>query len=46
CSFHPRCPRAFDPCATHIPVLGRPDTADGSTRSVACWLHPVREPVG
>jgi oligopeptide/dipeptide ABC transporter ATP-binding protein len=46
CSFHPRCPRAFDPCAAHIPVLGRPDTADGSTRSVACWLHPVREPVG
>jgi peptide/nickel transport system ATP-binding protein len=46
CSFHPRCPKAFDPCAEHIPVLGRPDTPDGGTRSVACWLHPVREPVG
>ena len=46
CSFHPRCPKAFDPCAGHIPVLGRPDTADGSTRSVACWLHPIKEPVG
>jgi peptide/nickel transport system ATP-binding protein len=46
CSFHPRCPRVFEPCAGNIPVLGRPDTPDGSTRSVACWLHPVREPVG
>jgi oligopeptide/dipeptide ABC transporter ATP-binding protein len=46
CSFHPRCPKVFDPCADNIPVLGRPDTPDGATRSVACWLHPVREPVG
>ncbi|WP_433826351.1 ABC transporter ATP-binding protein [Actinoplanes sp. CA-015351] len=46
CSFHPRCPKAFDPCAGNIPVLGRPDTADGSTRSVACWLHPTEQPVG
>jgi oligopeptide/dipeptide ABC transporter ATP-binding protein len=46
CSFHPRCPKAFDPCAGNIPVLGRPDTADGATRTVACWLHPVKEPVG
>jgi peptide/nickel transport system ATP-binding protein len=46
CSFHPRCPKVFDPCAGHIPVLGRPDTRDGGTRTVACWLHPVREPVG
>ncbi|BFU43611.1 ABC transporter ATP-binding protein [Krasilnikovia sp. MM14-A1004] len=41
CSFHPRCPKAFDPCAAQIPVLGRPDTPDGASRSVACWLHPV-----
>ncbi|RZU49131.1 oligopeptide/dipeptide ABC transporter ATP-binding protein [Krasilnikovia cinnamomea] len=41
CSFHPRCPKAFDPCAARIPVLGRPDTPDGASRSVACWLHPV-----
>jgi peptide/nickel transport system ATP-binding protein len=46
CSFHPRCPKVFDPCAGNIPVLGRPDTPDGATRSVACWLHPVKEPVG
>ena len=46
CSFHPRCPKAFDPCAGTIPVLGRPDTPDGGTRTVACWLHPVVEPVG
>ncbi|WP_067503212.1 ABC transporter ATP-binding protein [Actinoplanes sp. TFC3] len=45
CSFHPRCPKAFDPCAGNIPVLGNPDTPDGATRSVACWLHPVKEPV-
>ncbi|MEV6595838.1 ABC transporter ATP-binding protein [Actinoplanes sp. NPDC051346] len=41
CSFHPRCPKVFDPCARHIPVLGNPDTPDGSTRTVACWLHPI-----
>jgi peptide/nickel transport system ATP-binding protein len=45
CSFHPRCPKKFDPCAGNIPVLGRPDTPDGATRSVACWLHPVKQPV-
>jgi peptide/nickel transport system ATP-binding protein len=46
CSFHPRCPRSFDPCAQELPVLGRPDTPDGASRSVACWLHPARQPVG
>jgi len=46
CSFHPRCPRAFDPCAGNIPVLGNPDTPGGATRTVACWLHPVKQPVG
>jgi oligopeptide/dipeptide ABC transporter ATP-binding protein len=44
CSFHPRCPRAFDPCAERLPLLGRPHTPDGAGRSVACWLHP--QPVG
>jgi peptide/nickel transport system ATP-binding protein len=24
CAFHPRCPRAFEPCATRVPVLGVP----------------------
>jgi peptide/nickel transport system ATP-binding protein len=33
CSFHPRCPRAFEPCATTVPVLGHREG-----RSVACWL--------
>ena len=46
CSFHPRCAKAFDPCAGNIPVLGRPGTPDAPTRSVACWLHPTEEPVG
>jgi peptide/nickel transport system ATP-binding protein len=41
CSFHPRCPKAFDPCAVDIPVLGVP-TNDLANRTVACWLHPVR----
>lgn len=46
CSFHPRCPKAFEPCPVNIPVLGRPDTPDGAVRSVACWLHPTEQPVG
>ena len=41
CSFHPRCPKVFEPCAANIPVLGNPGTPDGATRTVACWLHPV-----
>jgi peptide/nickel transport system ATP-binding protein len=45
CSFHPRCPKAFEPCDANIPVLGAPDTPDGTTRTVACWLHPVKQPV-
>ncbi|MFG1610500.1 ABC transporter ATP-binding protein [Actinoplanes sp. NPDC049265] len=46
CSFHPRCPKAFEPCPEHIPVLGRPGTPDGGTRTVACHLHPAQVPVG
>jgi peptide/nickel transport system ATP-binding protein len=34
CAFHPRCPRAFAPCATLRPEL---DAAGGS--QVACWLY-------
>ena len=45
CSFHPRCPKAFEPCAGDIPVLGRPHTPDGASRTVACWLHPAQQPV-
>ncbi|TDQ01479.1 ABC transporter ATP-binding protein [Labedaea rhizosphaerae] len=36
CAFHPRCPRAFEPCADRDPVLAAPED---KTRSVACWLH-------
>lgn len=35
CSFHPRCPKAFEPCPDKIPVLV-PARGD---RTVACWLH-------
>ncbi|MCO1580775.1 ABC transporter ATP-binding protein [Crossiella sp. SN42] len=37
CAFHPRCPRAFDPCAQRVPVLGPP--AGHADRTVACHLH-------
>ncbi|GAB7050962.1 ABC transporter ATP-binding protein [Catenuloplanes indicus JCM 9534] len=47
CSFHPRCPKAFAPCATHLPPLGPPPAADrAGNRTVACWLHPTAAPVG
>jgi peptide/nickel transport system ATP-binding protein len=42
CSFHPRCPKAFEPCATQPPELGPPVDHPGGGRSVACWLHPTR----
>jgi peptide/nickel transport system ATP-binding protein len=41
CSFHTRCPKAFDPCAVDVPVLGVPINHDGPVRTVACWLHPT-----
>ncbi|GAA3218704.1 ABC transporter ATP-binding protein [Dactylosporangium siamense] len=41
CSFHPRCPKAFEPCSTDLPILGKPDDHVGEPRTVACWLHPV-----
>ena len=52
CSFHPRCPKAFDPCSREIPVLGVPgelgrgegENAENQ-RTVACWLHPADSPV-
>ncbi|MFX4290948.1 ABC transporter ATP-binding protein [Streptomyces bohaiensis] len=36
CAFHPRCPKAFDPCASRVPAL---TPAPAGDRSVACWLH-------
>jgi len=46
CAFHPRCARAFEPCAVKIPVLGPPAGNHDESRSVACWLHPPREAAG
>ncbi|MFI7063360.1 ABC transporter ATP-binding protein [Kribbella sp. NPDC050124] len=43
CSFHPRCPHAFDRCSAEIPVLGIPSARNDPSRSVACWL-PGRVP--
>ncbi|HLN08473.1 MAG TPA: ABC transporter ATP-binding protein [Xanthobacteraceae bacterium] len=34
CPFHPRCPRAFAPCAVH-----RPELRPHATAKVACWLY-------
>src|SRR6476469_713737 len=34
CAFHPRCPKAFEPCADRTPTL-----APQGDRAVACWLH-------
>ncbi len=34
CNFHPRCPKAFEPCPTGDPVLM------GEQHRVACHLHP------
>ncbi|MEV5964001.1 ABC transporter ATP-binding protein [Kribbella sp. NPDC051952] len=44
CSFHPRCPHAFDRCSAEIPLLGMPSARNDPSRSVACWL-PGRVPV-
>ncbi|MFB9903142.1 ABC transporter ATP-binding protein [Allokutzneria oryzae] len=44
CSFQPRCPRAFEPCATTAPALLAPAGEEASDRAVACWLH-TRQPV-
>jgi peptide/nickel transport system ATP-binding protein len=34
CPFHPRCPRAFAPCASE-----RPDLLPAGASRAACWLH-------
>ena len=41
CAFHPRCPKAFEPCADLSPALAAPVPSSPSAggRSVACWLH-------
>jgi peptide/nickel transport system ATP-binding protein len=42
CSFHPRCPHAFDPCTARPPVLA-PARIPAAGRSVACWLHATHD---
>jgi peptide/nickel transport system permease protein len=45
CAFHPRCPHAFEPCKTDVPVLGIPVAQSGiglDNRTAACWLHEIR----
>ncbi len=47
CAFHPRCPKAFEPCDRRVPELRPPSGAGrdtppppgGPARTVACWLH-------
>ncbi|MEQ8344993.1 MAG: ATP-binding cassette domain-containing protein [Sneathiellaceae bacterium] len=41
CAFHPRCPRAFAPCAAERPVL-----VEAGGRAVACHLHPAEGRTG
>ncbi len=41
CPFHPRCPKAFEPCPTRTPMLEVPATRPEEDRTVACWLHVV-----
>lgn len=38
CSFHPRCPQRFEPCAQDVPKM----RAIGEDRCVACHLYPER----
>jgi peptide/nickel transport system ATP-binding protein len=44
CSFHPRCPLAFAPCQSALPVLKAVSAAatDESTQLVACHLYDSR----
>ncbi len=41
CAFHPRCPLAFNPCNTVLPVLLAPNT-DNPGQLVACHLYDSR----
>ncbi|GAB3752962.1 ABC transporter ATP-binding protein [Microlunatus parietis] len=47
CLFHPRCPKAFDPCVDLEPAYGatsvRPEPVEGHQRFVACHLHQTEE---
>jgi peptide/nickel transport system ATP-binding protein len=39
CTFHPRCPHAFEPCSQQRPLLLAPAAQPAAQRTVACWLH-------
>ena len=41
CAFNPRCPLAFGPCQSVLPVL-KPAQSDDASRVVACHLHDPR----
>ncbi len=41
CAFHPRCPLAFEPCDSELPVL-RPALAENPQQVVACHLYDPR----
>jgi peptide/nickel transport system ATP-binding protein len=34
CAFHPRCPKAFEPCRSE-----RPELLEARSTRAACWLH-------
>jgi peptide/nickel transport system ATP-binding protein len=38
CAFHPRCPLAFEPCQTVLPLL-RPASGEDSEQILACHLY-------
>ena len=43
CSFHPRCPHAFEPCSTRRPELDAPEqNADAATAPASLTLSPTR----
>ena len=42
CYFHPRCPKAFEPCPSVHPVFGN----DGTGHSTRCLLWPESVPAG
>jgi peptide/nickel transport system ATP-binding protein len=41
CPFHPRCPCAFEPCSSVVPVL-QPSTPETPQQLVACHLYDAR----
>ena len=46
CSFHPRCPLAFAPCRSELPLLRPATSASEPGQQVACHLYDPRFIVG